>query len=386
MIYLDNNATTRMYQSVYHKHCEMLNRFFCNPSSIYPAGIEAKTMIEKARTQVASLINADLATGDSILFTSCATESNNSVLHSAMHSERRGKHIIISAVEHPAISVTANHYEECGGKVSRIGVDSNGNLRLDELRSAITDETVLVSIMYVNSETGVIHDIPSIVQIVKDIRKSIIVHTDAVQAAGKIPIDVQELGVDMLTLSGHKFHAPKGVGVLYVRKGIPFVPFMLGGHQEHNLRAGTENTASIVALGEAAAITQAEMDSGSVEKIKYLKELMENELKKNFPDSMIFGEKASRICNTTNIGFRNISGHKLVLQLAQRGIYVSSGTACNAVSVKPSSVLTAMKVPDEYISSIRISLDSFNTEKDVLDLLVALEDILGRRKFNGDNN
>lgn len=380
MIYLDNNATTRLYRSVFHKQCEVLNRFFGNPSSLYPAGVEVKSMVETARKQVASLINANLLGGDTILFTSCATESNNAVLHSAMHPSNLGKHIVISAVEHPAISVTADYYERIGSKVTRIGVDTDGNLQLDELRSAITDETVLVSIMYVNSETGVIHDIPNVVRIVKEIRKDIIVHTDAVQAAGKIPIDVQALGVDMLTLSGHKFHAPKGVGVLYIKKGVPFVPFMMGGHQESNLRAGTENTASIVALGEAAAMTQKEMDSGSVDKIRQLREFMEAELKKSYPESIIFGEKTSRVCNTTNIGFRNVLGHKLVLQLAQKGIYVSSGTACNSESTKPSKVLMAMNASSEYISSIRISLDCYNTEKDVSDLLIALEGILGRRK------
>lgn len=380
MIYLDNNATTRLYQSVFHKQCEVLNRFFGNPSSLYPAGVEVKAMVEKARMQVASLINANLLGGDTILFTSCATESNNAVLHSVMHPSNLGKHVVISAVEHPAISVTADYYERIGSKVTRIGVDTDGNLQLDDLRSAITDETVLVSIMYVNSETGVIHDIPNVVRIVKEIRKDIIVHTDAVQAAGKIPIDVQALGVDMLTLSGHKFHAPKGVGVLYIKKGVPFVPFMVGGHQESNLRAGTENTASIVALGEAAAMTQKEMNSGSVEKIRQLREFMEAELKNSYPESMIFGEKTSRVCNTTNIGFRNVLGHKLVLQLAQKGIYVSSGTACNSESTMPSSVLTAMKASGEYISSIRISLDYYNTKKDISDLLIALEEILGRRK------
>lgn len=380
MIYLDNNATTRLHRSVFHKQCEVLNRFFGNPSSPYPAGVEVRAMVEKARNQVASLINADLSGGDTLLFTSCATESNNAVLHSVMQPNNFGKHIIISAVEHPAISQTAEYYEKNGSRVSKIGVDADGNLCLDELCAAITDETVLVSIMYVNSETGVIHDIPRVVRMVKGIRKDIIVHTDAVQAAGKIPIDVQALGVDMLTLSGHKFHAPKGVGVLYIKKGVPFVPFMMGGHQEKNLRAGTENTASIVALGEAAVITRSELTSGAVEKMMGLRDLLENELKSSHKDLMIFGQRAPRVCNTTNIGFKNVLGHKLVLQLAQRGIYISSGTACNSESTKPSRVLTAMNVPAAYISSIRISLDSYTKEDDIRNLLTALDEILGRRK------
>lgn len=380
MIYLDNNATTRLHRSVFHKQCEVLNRYFGNPSSLYPAGVEVKAMVDKARDQVASLINADISSGDKMLFTSCATESNNAVLHSVMHPSNLGKHIVISAVEHPAISQTAEYYEKKGSQVSKISVDPDGNLRMDELCSAITDRTVLVSIMYVNSETGVIHDIPRIVRTVKEIRKDIIVHTDAVQAAGKIPIDVQALGVDMLTLSGHKFHAPKGIGVLYIKRGVPFVPFMLGGHQEMNLRAGTENTASIVALGEAAVITKTELASGAVEKMRELRDLLENELKASYKDLMVFGVHAPRVCNTTNIGFKGVHGHKLVLQLAQRGIYVSSGTACNSASTKPSLVLTAMNAPAEYISSIRISLDSYNTENDIRRLLTALDEVLGRRK------
>lgn len=379
MVYLDNNATTRLHRSVFHKQCEVLNRYFGNPSSLYPAGVEVKAMVEKARDQVASLIHADLSGGDTLLFTSCATESNNAVLHSVMQPSNVEKHIVISAVEHPSISQTAEYYESLGSRVTRISVDTDGNLRLDELRDAITDDTVLVSIMYVNSETGVIHDIPRVVQMVKEIRKDIIVHTDAVQAAGKIPIDVQSLGVDMLTLSGHKFHAPKGVGVLYIKKGVPFVPFLMGGHQEKNLRAGTENTASIVALGEAAVITKAELASGVLEKMRALRELLENELKASHKDVMIFGEHAPRVCNTANIGFKNVLGHKLVLQLAQKGIYVSSGTACNSESTKPSRVLTAMNAPAEYISSIRISLDSYTKEDDIRQLLTALDEVLGRR-------
>lgn len=379
MIYLDNNATTRLYKSVFYKQCEVLNRYFGNPSALYPAGVEVKSMIEKARRQVASLINADLDGGDRLLFTSCATESNNAVVHSAMHPFYAGKHMVISAVEHPAISATADYYRGLGSKVTRVNVSSDGNLQLDELRSAITDNTALVSIMYVNSETGVIHDISSVVQIVKEQRKDIIVHTDAVQAAGKIPIDVQALGVDMLTLSGHKFHAPKGIGILYIKKGIPFIPFLCGGHQENNMRAGTENTASIVAMGEAAAVAKKEIESGVTEKIKQLRDSMEGMLKAHYPESMIFGEHASRVCNTTNIGFKNILGHKLVLQLAQRGIFISSGTACNSESTNPSSVLMAMNAPEEYVSSIRISLDGLNTEEDIWHLLNALDDIMGRR-------
>jgi cysteine desulfurase len=376
MIYLDNNSTTKINQRVFYKQCEVLNKLYGNPSNLYPTGTIAKNLINEAREQIALLINADVIDGDKILFTGCATESNNAVLHSALQLGALHKHIAISAVEHPSVMVPAAYYESIGCRVTRISVDNCGRIDYDQLVSSIDHSTVLVSIMLVNSETGIIHDVKRIVEAVKSINDGILVHTDAVQAAGKIPIDVKKLAVDFFTLSGHKFHAPKGVGVLYIRKGIPFAPFLMGGHQEFNLRAGTENTASIVAMGEAASIATEKISSGSRQNIETLRDMMEAELVLRFPRSMIFGKNSPRVGNTTNIGFAGVAGEKLVLQLAQKDICVSSGTACTSEVAKPSGVLQAMHAPDEYIRSIRISLSDETTEVEVVTLINTLETII----------
>lgn len=379
MIYLDNNATTKVDPKVYVKQCEVLRNNYGNASSIYPMGIDAKTMIEEARKNVAAFINADLEAGDRIIFTSCATESNNAVFHSVLDQCAKGKRIVVSSVEHPSILRVARYYEIVGCTVVRIRVDNNGALDVDQLMESISEKTSLVSIGMVNSETGVINNIEHIVKKIKLKYPQILIHTDAVQAAGKIKIDTKLLDVDFLTLSGHKFHAPKGIGVLYIKKGITFVPLFLGGHQEGNLRAGTENTSSIVALGEAAKIAMCELNNEKNIQVKFLRDYMEQELKKNFPSSIIYGEKSLRVGNTTNIGFKNIDGSKLVLQLAQRGIFVSSGTACNSTSAEPSNVLKAMEAPKEYIRSIRISLSKDNTITDVQFLIKNLKELINRR-------
>lgn len=376
MVYLDNNATTKIDKRVYHKQCEVLNKYYGNPSSLYPLGIDAKEIVSIARKQVAYFINADIQNGDRIIFTSCATESNNSVLNSVLQPNMEEKHIIISSVEHPSIFSPAKYYESIGCKVTYIGVDENGMPDEKQLLSAITDDTVLISMMLVNSETGVIHNIEQITAKVRAERKSILIHTDAVQAAGKIPIDVKKLGVDFLTLSGHKFHAPKGVGILYIKSGIPFVPFMQGGHQESGLRSGTENTAAIAAMGEAAMLADNKLKSGTVHKVELLRDMMEEQLLTLFPNAVIFGKQVQRIGNTTNIGFKNILGDKLVLQLARKGIFVSSGTACNSSSAQPSRVLKAMGASEEYIRSIRISLCCDTTETEIQMLINVLKEIV----------
>jgi cysteine desulfurase len=376
MIYLDNNATTKIEPRVYHKQCEVLNKFYGNPSSLYPAGTSVKELITTARCQLAAFINADIKKGDRILFTSCATESNNSVFFSVLQPSSAGKHIITSLVEHPSILMPATYYETLGCEVTRVGVDHDGILNEKQLISSITPKTVLVSIVFVNSETGVINDVARITKAVKSINDNILVHTDAVQAAGKIPIDVEKLGVDFVTLSGHKFHAPKGVGILYIKAGVPYSPFLLGGHQEFNLRSGTENTASIIAMGEAARIAQEKLNSGVSNAIEALRNSMETRLQSTFYDSIVFGKDAPRVGNTTNIGFKGIIGDKLVLQLAQREICVSSGTACNSESAEPSGTLRAMQAPEDHIRSIRISLCRETTESDTSALISALEQII----------
>lgn len=375
MIYLDNNATTKINPNVFHLQCEILNKYYGNPSSLYPIGTEIKTMINKARKQVAMLIGADLREGDKIIFTGCATESNNAVLHSVLYPEIRGKHIIISAAEHPSIMNTASYYESLGCKVTKVGVDKNGIIDKQQLLSSIGDDTVLVSVVMVNSETGVIQDIKWLTEQIRSIKGDILVHTDAVQAAGKIPINVKTLDVDFLTLSGHKFHAPKGVGALYVRKNVKFVPFMYGGHQEEGQRAGTENTASIVAMGMAAEIAAENVKAGKNLRIEKMRDNFEQRLEEEF-DVRIAGKESLRVGNTCNVGFKNIDGNRLVLLLALDGICVSSGTACNSVSTEPSEILKAMRMPEEYIHSIRVSLSNETTEKEMECLINALKKII----------
>lgn len=376
MIYLDNNATTRIDKRVYVKQCEVLNKYYGNPSSLYPFGVSVNGMIQLARSKVAAMINADLKSGDQIIFTGCATEGNNSVFHSFLYPKPEGKHVIVSAVEHPSVLNTAAYYEAIGCHVTYVGVNENGELDEAELLDSINENTVLVSVMYVNSETGVMNDIARFVRAVKEKNPNIIFHTDAVQAAGKIPIDVKSMGVDLLTLSGHKFHAPKGVGALYVRAGVIISPFLIGGHQESKLRAGTENTASIVAMGEAASIAQERLLECHESYIQQLRDNLEISIMDLFPDTMIFGQKALRVGNTSNIGFKNINGVDLVLRLAQKGICISSGTACNSKSAEPSMVLRAMRVPEAYIRSIRVSMSYETTESDIQSFLSALKSII----------
>ena len=375
MIYLDNNATTKIDNKVFHLQCAVLNKFYGNPSSLYPFGTEVKNMLSKARKQVADLVNADLVSGDKIIFTGCATESNNAVLHSALYPDIKGRHVIISAAEHPSILNTAEYYKKMGCRVTRIGVDENGVVNAQQLLNSVSSDTVLVSITMVNSETGVIQDIKNLAEQVHNIRADIIFHTDAVQAAGKIPINVKELDVDFLTLSGHKFNAPKGIGALYVRKNISFVPFLYGGMQEEGFRAGTENTASIVAMGAAAELAKDRLESQEIPRIQRLRDKLEENLEKYF-DVWIAGKNALRVSNTCNVGFKDIDGSDLVLKLAQEGICVSSGTACSSGNSEPSEILKAMQVPKEYIRTIRISLSADTTEEEIKQLIIALEKIV----------
>lgn len=376
MIYLDNNATTRIDKRVYIKQCEVLNKYYGNPSSLYPLGVSVNNMIQSARRKVAAMINADLTAGDQIIFTSCATEGNNSVFFSFLNPKVETKHIIVSSVEHPSVLNTAAYYESMGCHVTYVGVDVNGELNETELLNSLRENTVLVSVMYVNSETGVINNIARIAHMIKEINPNIVFHTDAVQAAGKISIDVQALGVDLLTISAHKFHGPKGVGALYIKAGVKLSPFLVGGHQENGLRAGTENTASIVAMGEAASIAHARLLEESGEYVRHLRDKLETSIEEVFPNAIIFGKKALRVGNTSNIGFKNINGVDLVLKLAKKDICISSGTACNSKSAKSSTVLRAMRVPEEYIKSIRISLSFETTESDIQTFLAALKSII----------
>lgn len=359
-IYLDNNATTKISDKVLEEQCRILKNYYGNASSVYYLGKESNKIIENARVNIKRSINA--AADDRLIFTGCASESNNSTFFSAINCFPQKKHIIVSAVEHLSVLSTAMFWKEKGYEVTVIGVDHDGKLNIDEFKKCLRKDTLLVSIMFANNETGVVFPIKKLVEVAKNIAPEVLFHTDAVQAIGKIPVDVKELGVDYLSISGHKFHAPKGVGALYIRNQAPFKPFIFGGHQERNLRAGTENTASIHAMGIAALDIEYLIEkSKNNEK---LRDFMEEEIEK-IEDIMIIGKNSERLPNTSNISMKNMRIAELLLGLSREKIYVSTGSACNSKSIGTSHVLTAMDVPKEYQQSLRVSLSSYTTGAEI---------------------
>lgn len=360
-IYLDNNATTKVDPAAADEAYSVLTECFGNASSLYPIGVKSKSIIRESRKIIKTQIGAD--TNDRIVFTSGASESNNTVFFSAVNSFPEKKHIIISAVEHMSVLRCAEYWKTKGYDISIISVDNSGNIDIEEFISCIRKDTLLVSIMLANNETGVIFPVKKLVEELKKKAPGALFHTDAVQAIGKIPVNVKELGVDFLSLSGHKFHAPKGIGVLYIKEGTPFCPFVIGGHQEKGLRAGTENVANIAALGCAASRIP-ELIKKNSEKIVF-RNYLEKSLKKELEDIYIIGEDANRLPNTLNISAKNIDGTIVLLKLAAEGICVSSGSACNSVSAEPSYVLRAMNVPDEYLRSIRISFSAYTNGEEI---------------------
>ncbi|MBI5187966.1 MAG: cysteine desulfurase NifS, partial [Nitrospirae bacterium] len=359
-IYLDNNATTAVAPEVLDAMLPYLKELYGNPSSMHTFGGQLHRKVEEARAKVACLINAE---PEEIIFTSCGTESDNTAIMSAVESLPHKRHIITSRVEHPAVLNFCKHLARKGYRVTFLSVNKQGQLNIDELLKAIDEDTVIVSIMYANNESGVIFPIMEIAEILKE--RGILFHTDAVQAVGKIPIDLKKLPVDMLSLSGHKLHAPKGVGALYVRKGTRFYPYMIGGHQEYGRRAGTENVASIIGLGKACELAGEKLS----EEIIYLSDLrdkLENALLKSCPDARINGDINNRLPNTTNLSFEYVEGEAILLRLNEYGICASSGSACTSGSLEPSHVLRAMGVPFTAIhGSIRFSLSRYNTEAEI---------------------
>ena len=337
-----------------------LREFYGNPSSMHTFGGQLHRKIEEARGKVAQLIGAE---PEEVIFTSCGTESDNTAIMSAVESFPQKRHIITTRVEHPAVLNFCKHLARKGFRVSFLPVNNSGQLNIDDLSKAIDDDTVLVSVMYANNEVGNVYPVQEIGEILKERR--ILFHTDAVQAVGKIPIDLKSLPVDMLSLSGHKLHAPKGVGALYVRKGTRFFPYIIGGHQEKGRRAGTENIASIIGLGKACELAMKNMD----EEVTYLKKLrdrLESTLMKTCPDVRVNGDAGSRLPNTTNISFEYVEGEAILLRLNEYGICASSGSACTSGSLEPSHVLRAMGVPFTAIhGSIRFSLSRYNTEAEI---------------------
>ena len=359
-IYFDNNATTPIAPEVLDEMLPYLRELYGNPSSMHTFGGQLHRKIEEARLRVAGLLGAG---PEEIIFTSCGTESDNTALMSAVESVPHKKHIITSRVEHPAVLNFCKHLARKGYRVTYLPVSKQGQLNGDELVKVLDEDTAVVSLMYANNESGVIFPVEELGEMLKE--RGILFHTDAVQAVGKIPIDLKKLPVDMLSLSGHKLHAPKGVGALYVRKGARFHPYIIGGHQEHGRRAGTENVASIIALGKACELAGDKL-SQEVIYLKGLRDKLENALLKSCPDARINGDVNSRLPNTTNISFEYVEGEAILLRLNEFGICASSGSACTSGSLEPSHVLRAMGVPATLIhGSIRFSLSRYNTEAEV---------------------
>lgn len=361
VIYMDNNATTKVAPEVLEAMLPYFSEYYGNPSSMHSFGGDVAAKIREARENVATLIGA---APDEIVFTSCGTESDNTAIRAAIESYPDKRHIVSTRVEHPAIKNLYENLSKKGYQVTFVPVDNRGRLDLDYLYQNLSDDTAIVSVMWANNETGVIFPIEEISQEIKS--RDIVFHTDAVQAIGKIPIDVNNTGVDMLSLSGHKFHAPKGIGALYIRKGTKFAPFMVGGHQEKGRRGGTENTAAIIGLGKAAKLAKKHLDENGYERIKGLRDKLENNLLENVQNTIVNGDRDSRLPNTTSIAFEYVEGEAILLMMNEHGICASSGSACTSGSLEPSHVLRAMGVPFTAAhGSIRFSLSRYNTEEEV---------------------
>lgn len=372
-LYFDNNATTMVAPEVLEEILPFFKEFYGNPSSMHRFGGQVGAHITRARKRVAKGLGCS---PDEIVFTSCGTESDNAAIHAAVSAFPNKKHIITTKVEHPAVLNVAQHLEKRGYDVTYLSVDNEGRLDLDELRDSIREDTAIVSVMFANNETGNIYPMKEIAEICKE--RGVLVHTDAVQAVGKVSINLKELPVDYLALSGHKLHAPKGVGALFVRKGAPFRPFMLGGHQEGGRRAGTENTAGIVALGKAVELATQHIDEENTQ-VRALRDKLEKGLLETIPDARLNGHPEERLPNTANISFKYIEGEAILLMMDQFGICASSGSACTSGSLEPSHVLRALGVPFTYAhGSIRFSLSRYNTETEVDLILKEMPGIVER--------
>ncbi|ERT08484.1 cysteine desulfurase NifS [Lyngbya aestuarii BL J] len=382
-IYLDNNATTQVDPAVIEAMLPYLTTYFGNPSSMHSFGGQVGQAVKQGRLQIASLLGAEAS---EIVFTSCGTEGDNAAIRAALSAQPNKRHIITTVVEHPAVLNLCKRLEKEGYTVTYLSVDDQGLLDLHELEAALTGNTALVSVMYANNETGVIFPIEEIGQIVKE--KGALFHVDAVQAVGKVPLDMKTSTIDMLTLSGHKIHAPKGIGALYVRRGVRFRPFMIGGHQERGRRGGTENVAGIVALGKAAELAQQHLLE--VETEKRLRDRLEQGILSAIPNTVVNGHSTKRLPNTTNIGFKYIEGEAILLSLNQFGICASSGSACTSGSLEPSHVLRALGLPYSVLhGSIRFSLSRYTTDAEIDRVLEVMPQVVERLRamspFNSDD-
>lgn len=376
IIYLDNNATTKVDDIVLNAMLPYLKEEYGNPSSTYSFGKKVKDEISKARNNIAKLLNAN---PDSIIFTSCGSESNVSAIMSSININPNKKHIITTKVEHASIMETMSYLEKQGYKITYLNVDKNGRVDLNELKELITSDTCLISIMMANNEIGNIYPIKEISKIAHE--HNIIFHCDAVQAVGKIRIDVDDLDVDLLSISGHKINAPKGIGVLYIKDSDKFNPLIFG-HQEKNRRGGTENVPYIIGLGKAAELII--NDNFNKEKeIDNLRNYMEDEIKKNIEDVIIYGDLDNRTPNTSSIAFRGVKADELMLVLESFNILVSTGSACNSEIALPSHVLTACGADLDKYSPIRVSLGKYNTKEEIdefIKKLINIVNVIRRRK------
>lgn len=368
--YFDNNATTRIAPEVVDAMIPFLRELWGNPSSAYAFGAQVHGYVEAARAKVAALINAD---PKEVIFTSCGTEANNSAIHSALLNTGK-KHVVTTAVEHSANINFGEHLQKRGYEVTYLPVESDGSLDLHRLEKAIQPDTAIVSVMYANNETGVVFPIEEVAAICRS--KDTLCHTDAVQVPGKLKLDVKQLGVDFLSLSAHKLHAPKGVGMLYVKRRTKFSPYIIGGHQEKGRRGGTESVANIVAFGRAAELAMATLDEENT-RVRAMRDRLENFILTNIPNTIRNGAKEPRLPNTANIAFDFVEAEAVLLLLDQIGICASSGSACTTGSLDPSHVLSAMGVkPMRARGSVRFSLGIYNTDEEVDFLIQHLPPII----------
>lgn len=383
VIYLDNNATTRIAPEVVEAMLPYLRELYGNPGSMHSFGGQVARAIKVAREQVAALLGAQES---EIVFTSCGSEGNNTAIRAALAAQPEKRHVVTTQVEHPAVLNVCKQLEKEGYRLTYLSVDSRGQLDLCELEAALTGDTALVTAMYANNETGTLFPITEMGALAKAWGAAF--HVDAVQAVGKIPLNLADSPIDLLTLSGHKLHAPKGIGALYVRRGFRFRPFVLGGHQERGRRAGTENVPGIIALGKAAELTQ-QYSRISVVHEQGLRDRLEQGLLAAIPDCEVNGDPAHRLPNTSNIGFKYIEGEAILLMLNQHNICASSGSACTSGSLEPSHVLRAMGLPYTILhGSIRFSLSRYTTIAEIDRVLEVMPGIVQRLRdlspFNSD--
>ena len=372
MIYLDNNGTTRVLPEVIEAMMPYFTTDWGNPSSSYKFGSKLKTVIETAREQVADVIGAHPR---EVIFTSCGTESNNAAIHAALKAQPGKRHVVTSAVEHSSVLNYCMALEKEGYRVTYLPVGRDGLLKLADLENAIGDETAVVSLMWANNETGVLFPVKEIAEICRS--RGVLYHCDVVQAAGKTAIDVQKIPIDYLSLTGHKFHAPKGIGALYVRRKTPVSPYVYGGHQERGLRGGTESVPLIVGMGKAAQLARKHLPDYE-KKVHPLRDTLEGGILNAIPNTELNGHKTLRLANTSNITFHRIESEALLILLDKEGICASSGSACLADSGEPSHVIKAMK-PDSTASRqmIRFSLDVDNSQKEIRETVAAVQHCVG---------